>query len=365
MDKRLYWLGWQFLLPGSSSKIWSLVKYFGSLESAWYAQDKELVQVIGLKDDSVQNLLRRREYIDPEQELEKLKNNNIDFICYYDTNYPQLLRDIYDPPPGLFVRGKLKPTGPAVAVVGSRKATAYGLKVAEQLGRDLAKAGVTVVSGMARGIDTAAHKGAMKAAGGYTIAVLGCGVDVVYPPENDKVMQEIISKGALISEFPPGSAPEPWHFPVRNRVISGLSQCVVVVEAGERSGALITADIALEQGRDVAAVPGNIYSRMSKGPNGLIKQGAKLVESVADILEELGIGNLFPNEEVPESRVNINLSAKEKKIFNLLCSEPMHLDEIISRSGSSPGEVLSLLMYLEVKGIVKQLPGKRFVQNIG
>jgi len=362
VGERLYWLAWQILLPGSSSKLWSLVKYFGSPKSAWLARGKDLAPVLQLRPNILENLLQRRARIEPEYELEKLKDNNIEFICYHDANYPESLRSIFDPPPGLFVRGRLKEKAAAVALVGSRKATVYGRKVAEQLGRDLAKSGVIVVSGMARGIDTAAHRGAVQV-GGYTVAVLGCGVDVVYPPENGKLMEQIISTGAVISEFPPGAAPEPWHFPVRNRIISGLSRCVVVVEAAERSGALITADLALEQGREVTAVPGNISSRMSKGANGLIKQGAKLVESAADILEEIGIYNLFPEEDAPESSVNINLSPSESKIFNVLCSEPMHLDEIISRTGFAPGEVLSLLMYLEVKGVVKQLPGKMFVQG--
>jgi DNA processing protein len=232
--------------------------------------------------------------------------------------------------------------------------------MARQLGHDLARAGVTVVSGMARGIDTAAHQGALQA-GGYTIAVLGCGVDVVYPRENKKVMQDIAATGAVISEFPPGSAPDAWHFPVRNRIISGLSRCVAVIEAAERSGALITADVALEQGRDVLAVPGNVSSRLSKGTNGLIKQGAKLVEDASDILEELGLYTLFPVKDNMEEQ-NVKLSATEEKIFNIIYSEPMHLDEIIAQSHVPPGEVLSLLMYLEMKGVVKQLPGKMFVR---
>lgn len=361
-NEKLYWLAWQLLMPGSASKLWSVIKYFGSPKEAWNAQDKELVPVLESKPNTARDILQRKSGIEPDKELEKLKDNNIEFICYDDLDYPDSLRTIFDPPLGLFVRGRLNLKTPAVALVGSRKATVYGKKVAGQLGRDLARAGISIISGMARGVDTAAHTGAMQS-GGYTVAVLGCGVDVIYPPENSKVMQEIISTGAVISEFPPGSAPEAWHFPVRNRIISGLSRCVVVVEAAERSGALITADIALEQGREVAAVPGNISSHMSKGANKLIKQGAKLVESAADILEEIGVFTLFPGEDAAENNTKINLSSDESKIFNLLGSDPVHLDEVINRSGFPPGEVLSLLMYLELKGKVKQLPGKMFVQG--
>jgi len=363
MHDRLYWLAWQLLLPGSAARVWSLVSNLGSFKDAWYVKDSELANVLRLKSPAANRLIERRANIDIEREYDQLVSKGIEFVCYHDDKYPQSLRTIFDPPPGIFVRGELRETAPGAALVGSRKSTAYGRKVAGQLGYDLARAGVTVVSGMARGVDTAAHEGAVRA-GGYTVAVLGCGVDVVYPPENKIIMQQIIESGAVISEFPPQSAPEAWHFPVRNRVISGLSRCVVVVEAAERSGALITADVALEQSRDVLAVPGNISSRMSKGSNGLIKQGAKLVESAADILEEMGLYTLFPVEDdTPDTMAGIKLSPDENKIFNILCSEPMHLDEIIKRSGSNPGEVLSLLMYLEIKGVIKQLPGKMFMQE--
>jgi len=360
MKDRLYWLAWQYLLSGSSSKIWSLVRYFGSPGDAWEAPDRDLARVLNMSSQTLEKLLKRRNGIDPERELKELADKGIEFICYEDTRYPRSLAGIFDPPPGLFIRGTLRETDPGVALVGSRHATPYGRKMARQLGHDLARAGVTVVSGMARGIDTAAHQGALQA-GGYTIAVLGCGVDVVYPRENKKVMQDIAATGAVISEFPPGSAPDAWHFPVRNRIISGLSRCVAVIEAAERSGALITADVALEQGRDVLAVPGNVSSRLSKGTNGLIKQGAKLVEDASDILEELGLYTLFPVKDNMEEQ-NVKLSATEEKIFNIIYSEPMHLDEIIAQSHVPPGEVLSLLMYLEMKGVVKQLPGKMFVR---
>lgn len=361
MEEKIYWLGWQMLLPGCAARVWLLANYFGSLKYAWRAPDKELVAALGIEEGPTrQHILHYKRRLNPEQVMHKLQEKNIDYVWYYDTNYPPQLKDIYDPPPGLFVRGRLKVADPAVAIVGSRQATVYGLKIAENLGRQLAQSGVAVISGMARGIDTAAHKGAL-AENGFTAAVLGCGVDVVYPPENERIMESIALHGAVVSEFPPGTEPKAWHFPVRNRMISGLSRCVVVVEAAEKSGALITADLALEQGREVAAVPGNVTSRLSKGPNNLIKQGAKLVESASDVLEELGFGKLF-REETTSNGVGIELSKAESKIFALLCSEPLSLDEIMQRFEGTPGEALSLLMYLELKGIVKQLPGKRFVK---
>ncbi|MCF8010771.1 MAG: DNA-processing protein DprA [Clostridiales bacterium] len=360
MDQKQYLLGWQLLLPGSSAKIWSLVNYFDSFEAAWKASGSELGKVMGSGSSSGEKLIKRRESINLVEEINLLDSKNIEFVCYYDKNYPETLKDIYDPPPGIFVKGELQEFN-AVSLVGSRKPTPNGIKIAEKLGCDLARAGVAVVSGMARGIDAAAHKGALDA-GGYTIAVLGCGVDVLYPPENDKLSKQIASTGALLSEFPPGTAPEAWHFPVRNRVISGLSKAVVVVEAAERSGALITADSALDQGRDVAAVPGNILNRMSKGPNGLIKQGAKLVESAADILNEIGLYKLFSEEELSKCNVSVNLSDIEQKIFKELSEEPLYLDDIVNRSCVAPKDVLSILMYLEIKGLIKQLPGKMFIK---
>jgi len=231
--------------------------------------------------------------------------------------------------------------------------------VAEKISLELARAGIVVVSGLARGIDSAAHQGALDAAG-PTVAVLGCGVDVVYPPENRRLAEKIAAAGAVVSEYPPGAKPEPWHFPVRNRIISGMAKATVVVEAGERSGALITADLALEQGRDVLAVPGNVSSPVSKGPNRLIKQGARLVEDVADILEEIGVGALF-KVETGKTRPLPRLTEEEETVYRLLSPEPVHLDEIIGRSGLAAQEVLAGLMFLEIKGLVRQLPGKFYV----
>jgi len=248
----------------------------------------------------------------------------------------------------------------AVAVVGSRKPSPYGLLVAEKLAKDLAALGITVVSGMARGIDTAGHKGAL-AGGGRTVAVLGCGPDVVYPRENKKLVDRIVENGAVISEYPLGTLPEPWHFPARNRIISGLSLGTVVVEAAEKSGALITADFALEQGRDVMAVPGNVVSPLSRGPHRLIRQGARLVEGAGDIIDEMGLERLFP---VPEesSGGKYKMSAEEEALYRLLSLDPVPLDELIDRTGLPPQKVMAALMYLEIKGLTRQMPGKLYVR---
>ncbi|MGB9825354.1 MAG: DNA-processing protein DprA, partial [Desulfofundulus sp.] len=262
----------------------------------------------------------------------------------------------------LFVRGTLpQPGGQFVAIVGSRRATPYGVTVAENLGGELALAGVTVVSGMARGIDSAAHRGAL-AAGGRTVAVLGCGVDVVYPRENKRLMEGIIEAGAVISEFPPGSPPEAWHFPVRNRIISGLSRATVVVEAAGKSGALITADLALDQGRDVMAVPGPVTSRQSRGSNQLIKQGARLVESAEDVLEELGITCLFSGKHL-QSPGMPGLTAVEETVYGMLSCEPVPVDIIVENTGLSVQQVLSALMFLEVKALVRQFPGRLYARR--
>lgn len=362
MEDRIYWLGWQLLMPGTGRRLWSLVDYFGSPRTAWEAGVKDLSGAPGIGDEGPEGLARRRSRLDPAIEAAKLDSQGITFICHTDPAYPENLLEIYDPPAVIFVRGRLKSTDKlAVAIVGSRKPSPYGLVVAEKMARDLAAVGVTVVSGMARGIDTAAHKGAL-AGGGRTIAVLGCGPDVVYPRENKRLMEEIMDNGAVISEFPPGSSPEAWHFPVRNRVISGLSRGTVVVEAGEKSGALITADFALEQGRDVMAVPGNVVNPLSRGPHRLIKQGARLVEGVGDILDELGLETLFP---VPEggSEGIVKMSKEEQSLYSILSLDPISMDELIDRSGLSPQKAMAALMYLELKGLVRQMPGKSYVRT--
>lgn len=361
MDDRIYWLGWQYLLPGAGIRVWSLVRHFGSPRAAWEASVKELSGAPGVGDEGPEGLARRRSILDPGQEAAKLESLGIAFVCHTDPAYPERLFQIYDPPPLIFVRGGFTPADKlAVAVVGSRKPSPYGLAVAEKLAKDLAAIGVTVVSGMARGIDTAGHKGAL-AGGGRTVAVLGCGPDVVYPRENFRLMEKIMNNGAVISEFPPGTAPKPWHFPVRNRIISGLAQGTVVVEAAEKSGALITADFALEQGRDVMAVPGNVVNPLSRGPHRLIKQGARLVEGAGDIIDELGLENIFPLPEAGQA--GLKMSGAEEALYRLLSLDPVSLDELISRSGLLPQKAMAALMYLEIKGLARQMPGRFYIRT--
>lgn len=361
MEDRLYWLGWQCLMPEQGKRLWSLLRHFRSPRAAWEASPRELAGAPWSGEESPEELARRRAGLDPVKEAEKLQCAGVDFICCDDPGYPENLLQIFDPPPVIFIKGSLRPSDKlAVAVVGSRKPSPYGLLVAEKLAKDLAALGITVVSGMARGIDTAGHKGAL-AGGGRTVAVLGCGPDVVYPRENKKLVDRIVENGAVISEYPLGTIPEPWHFPARNRIISGLSLGTVVVEAAEKSGALITADFALEQGRDVMAVPGNVVSPLSRGPHRLIRQGARLVEGAGDIIDEMGLERLFP---VPEesSGGKFKMSAEEEALYRLLSLDPVPLDELIDRTGLPPQKVMAALMYLEIKGLTRQMPGKLYIR---
>lgn len=357
MDEREYFLGWQTVLPGEAKRVWHLVDRFGSAEQAWKATEKQLAATGGFSAEGARTLAQRRRGVNPEAEAALLEKKGISFLHYGSPGYPEALMHIFDPPPGLFMRGSVDTGEPAVAMVGSRKATRYGLTVASRLAGDLAATGLTVVSGMARGIDTSAHRGALDA-GGRTIAVLGCGLEVTYPRENAGLAREIALSGAVVSEFPLQAQPEPWHFPVRNRIISGLSRAVVVVEAASRSGALITADFALDQGREVLAVPGNITSEQSRGPNRLIRQGARPVVEAGDILEELGLERLFSLEK--EDSPGVRLSPEEEAVSRLISAGPAALDELVDQTGLPAQKVLVALTFLEMKGIARQLPGRLY-----
>lgn len=283
-------------------------------------------------------------------------DKNIKETPLSDVFYPKNLKNIYDPPDPLYVKGRIVPGDDiAVAIVGSRKASLYGLKTCEKLAYELAGMGVTIVSGLARGIDSAAHRGALKA-GGRTIAVFGCGLDYIYPSENKKLAEEIEQNGALVSEFPAGAMPLPYNFPKRNRIISGLSLGVVVVEASKDSGALITADFALEQGREVFAVPGKIDASTSTGTHRLIKEGAKLVEGADDILEELNLKSTVQSSPMP----NAGIDEYEQKIYSILSDEPKYIDEITKEANLVSSEVCDILLRLQLKKLIKELPGKRY-----
>jgi DNA processing protein len=283
-----------------------------------------------------------------------------------DSEYPPLLKEIYDPPVVLYVKGRLEPpTRANIAIVGSRKTSYYGTEAARKFGFQLAGLGLTVVSGLARGIDSAAHGGALQARG-RTVAVLGCGVDVIYPPENDKLYGQILEGGgAILSEFPMGAAPSRQTFPMRNRIVSGMSIGTLVVEAGRESGAMITANFANEQGRQVFAVPGRIDHALSRGCHRLIKDGAKLVDDVDDILSEFGHLFSVQRSATPagEAKVVIPLTGDQERILNALLDDETEIDQITARSGLPPAVVSAGLLMLEMKRLVKQLPGKRFVRT--
>jgi len=360
-----YWLALS-LTPGLGSiLIKRLLERFKTPEAVFGASVKELSGIEGLGEKVAGEIRKGPQKKMVERELSLLERAGGKIITLKDDDYPRRLKDIYDPPALLYVRGELRRGDElAVAIVGSRKTAPYGRWMTEKIGEDLARHGVTVVSGMARGIDSLAHKGAIQG-GGRTIAVLGCGVDVIYPSENRSLFHEILEHGAILSEFPMGSHPEGGHFPKRNRVISGLSIGVVIVQASAESGSLITAGYALEQGREVFAVPGNVGAEGSRGTNQLIKDGAKLVESSDDILEE--ILPQWSREEGGVQKAEIpvaDLGREEETLYKLLGETPLHIDAIIRESQLDPGKVSSLLLNLELKGLISQWPGKCFSKKM-
>lgn len=353
--KALYWLGLSRVPGWGSRSVLNLLREFDSVEELWHCTEAKLRSLKNVSHSQIESFIQFRHCFDGEKELNYLAENDINLIHMEHEAYPDMLRNIYDPPLVLYYRGDISLLKTdAVAIVGSRRATHYGQKMAFQLAADLADNGLTVVSGMAKGIDTAAHKGALHA-GGNTIAVLGSGVNVCYPKSNSELYGQICSAGLVISEFPPYTQPEAKNFPIRNRIISGLSKGVIVVEAAQKSGSLITADFALEQGKEVFAVPGPVTSPNSKGTNGLIKQGAFLVEGAGDVLEQLGFGQrLFGNSE---TAATVALSAAEEELLRLTSGAPVHIDELVRETGYSVERISSMLMFLEIKGLIKKLPG--------
>ena len=336
-----------------------LIERFGTPEAALKATPEALMSIRGISRNLAEAISRHDYREAADRESARVAACGCKIIDCTSAGYPPLLREIADRPPYLYVQGNLIDADPAIAVVGSRRASSYGLLNTGRLAAELAAQGVAIVSGMARGVDAAAHRGALQQ-GGRTIGVLGCGVDVVYPQENRRLFAEMKEKAVLISEFPLGTLPLPENFPRRNRIISGLSRGVLVVEAAEGSGSLITAQYALEQGRDVFAIPGNINCHGSRGTNRLIKQGAKLVESVADILEELP--QAVP-KNLAAAPAPAGLAPEEAAILSLLAREPLHIDDVIASSALTVGEVSAILLRLELKGVISQLPGKLFTRG--
>jgi len=357
-----YWLAWNKIPDIGPKRFYKLLKYFGSADIAWQAKSGEVLKILNLNPKISSRIFEDKSNINPEQELDLIYKHKADVLTVEDALYPENLKTIHYPPPILYYKGTIAETDKnSISIVGSRKATYYGKMVAEKLSKDLVLAELTVISGMARGIDTAAHKGALSV-NGRTIAVLGCGVDHIYPPENRRLAQEIQESGAVISEFPFSTLPERQNFPRRNRIISGLSLGTVVVEAAEKSGALITADFALDQGREVFAIPGNINSPLSNGSHNLIKQGAKLVNNYQDILEEIHMAITQKTAEKDMAVKDISLTAEEKVIYEIITKEPTQIDEIIKASNISAGKVSEILLNLELKDLIKEIEGKRFIK---
>jgi DNA processing protein len=354
-----------------------LLDRFGSPAQV-FAASRGALEASGVKPETVRELHDSEILERAGAEIERLEQLGATVITLEDEDYPPLLREIYDPPIALYVRGDLKRAceRPCLAVVGSRRCSTYGINAAASLARDLAAQGLTIVSGMARGIDAAAHRGALEAAG-LTVAVVGTGLETTYPKEHKKLEGEIAASGAVISEFPLGTPPLPQNFPYRNRVLSGLCFGVLIVEAAEHSGSLITARLAYEQGREVFAVPGNITSQTSFGPNYLIKDGAKLVQHWRDVIEELprnlkekilGIERTATSDA--QSNVQpifeaVELSQSERQVLEILSPEvPAHIDQLLITSSLNSSELMNALLGLEMKDRIKQLPGKSFIKRM-
>ena len=367
MTEKLPWLALREI-PGVGLVLFSrLLERFGAPAAVFQAREKDLLTVRGLTPQVAQAIVSFRDWDRLEAQLARLEGLGARMLTREDPDFPVLLREIPYAPAFLFIKGSLTPgDARAVAVVGTRTPSYYGQKTGRRLGEALAARGVTVVSGLARGIDTAAHLGALENSG-RTLAVLGCGLDVVYPPENRELYDKIPEAGALITEFPPAAPPEAKNFPVRNRLISGLSLGVVVVEAGERSGTAITVRYALDQGREVFAVPGPIDSPTSVGPHRLIQQGAKLVMEVEDILSELpgfGPGPLFAAPAGVAEAPRTPLPGGDP-LLSLLGAAPVQLEELVTASRLPAAEVMSRLTLLELQGLIRELPGKCYVLEAG
>ena len=356
--EQLYFNAFNLIPQIGSVRFRKILNFFPDLESAWTASATDM-EKCGLEQAVVSKIIEARANIDPEQEFALLSKQNIQLLTIKDGSYPKLLREIPNPPIVLYIKGGFQAADDlAVAVVGTRKFSAYGKQAVVELVRDLVRANITIVSGLALGIDAIAHRAAVEFHG-RTIAVLACGLDSIYPATNRMVGQQILeSGGAIISELPLGAPPLKHHFPVRNRIISGLSLGTLVIEAAEDSGSLITARHALEQNRQVFAVPGSIFNPASIGPNNLLKMGAKPVTRAADILEELNLE--FVQEQLLAAEV-IGDNEDENKILGLLTREPLHIDFIVKNSGLSTGAVAAALTIMEMKGKVRNLGANQYV----
>ena len=370
LDHSLPWLALR-LTPGLGARLAAkLLRHFGSPEEIFRASLTEL-EACQLPVAAAQATFSKAAFRDAEKELAQVRKAGCHLIHWEESKYPKRLLEIYDPPPLLYVRGNQQVLNRyTISIVGTRRPTPYGNQIAERLARDLAEHGLIVASGLARGIDSSAHRGACAASRGGTIGVLGSGIDVVYPKENRKLFEEVEKRGAIITEFPMGTYPAPENFPVRNRMVAGMALGVIVVQGAQYSGSLITSRLAMEFGREVYGVPGNITEPVSFAPNQLIKQGAKLVVGWEDVVEELPTeirAELFPveatSQEERASLFEANLSPIEKRLFDLIrIEEPIHVDELVETTGLSSSETLAALCEMEMRGIIRQMPGKQFVR---
>ena len=356
IDKR-YWIGFNLIKGIGAVRMQALMRYFGNLEVAWKAPPIELARAgLGLK--VIERIVQARQSVDLEMIWAKIEAQGIKILTWEDETYPQRLKEIDQPPPVLYIRGDYSPDDLfAVAIVGTRRVTAYGRQITEELAAYLAAHGITVISGLARGVDAIAHQTALKA-GGRTIGVLGSGVDKIYPPEHRGLAEKMMESGAILSDYAPGTPPDASNFPPRNRIISGLSLAVVVIEAGETSGALITAEFAAEQGREVFAVPGSILAPQSKGTNKLIQNGALPLLSVNDLMQVLDLTRMG---EQKTARKVIPTDETEARLMNVLSEEPVHIDEIRNQTELPIEKVSATLALMELKGMVRQVGGMNYV----
>ena len=341
-------------------KVRILVERFGSPQRVLQSSPRELIQIPGIDKIMAERIRTKADHKFAKDQLERLEKSRIKVVSFWDSDYPAGLKTLFDPPVLLFFHGELDfVTDQSIAIVGTRQATNYGRWVTEKFTRELVSQNFTITSGLARGIDTIAHRQCLNC-GGKTVAVLGSGLDRIYPAENTELARHISKQGAVVTEFPLGTGPDAPHFPRRNRLISALSRAILVIEAGEKSGALITTDFALEQGKDVFVVPGNINSVASQGTNKLIQEGAKLVVKVEDILDE--INPACNGQQSFDLRELVNVNSEEKRVLSLLASEPVHIDQLAESIKMEPFQIFPLLLSLELKHLVKQIPGKYFVR---
>jgi DNA processing protein len=357
MNDKRYWIGFNLIKGIGAVRMQALIHHFGDLEDAWKAAPAELAQAgLGLK--AIERIIQARQNVDLEKVWKKIESQNIQILTWEDEAYPQHLKEIDQPPPVLYIRGEYLPDDLfAVAIVGTRRVTPYGRQITEELSSFLVANGITVISGLARGVDSIAHQTALKA-GGRTIGVLGSGVDKIYPPEHRALAEKMMVQGAIISDYAPGTPPDASNFPPRNRIISGLSLAVVVIEAGETSGALITAEFAAEQGREVFAVPGSILAPQSKGTNKLIQNGALPLLSVNDLMQALDLTRMGEHKT---ARKIIPADETEALLMKVLGVEPLHVDEIRNQTELPIEKVSATLALMELKGMVRQVGGMNYV----